>query len=91
MNLDEATSIVVSVISSVQKNDTAISLESPLVGNGALLDSMQLVELCLSLEDTAEEHEFEFDWASGATMSRSSSIFRSVETLCAEFHRQSEK
>ena len=41
----------------------------------AILDSMSLVEVCLALEDLADEHGFEFDWTSEATMSKSRSIF----------------
>ena len=61
-----------------------------LIGGKSLLDSMNLVEVCLLLEDLADEHGFEFDWASEAAMSRSRSMFRSVSTLAKEFSNQSE-
>jgi|TARA_B110000967_G_C18428998_1_gene337536 hypothetical protein len=32
-----------------------------LVGGETLLDSMKLVEVCLALEDLADEHGFKFD------------------------------
>jgi len=63
---------------------------TPLIGDGSVLDSMRLVELCLSLEDLASEHGFEFDWTSEAAMSRSRSIFRTAGALADEFVRQSQ-
>lgn len=64
---------------------------TPLIGDGSVLDSMRLVELCLSLEDLAGEHGFEFDWTSEAAMSRSRSIFRTAGALADEFVRQSQE
>ena len=63
---------------------------TPLIGDGSVLDSMRLVELCLSLEDLASERGFEFDWTSEAAMSRSRSIFRTAGALADEFVRQSQ-
>lgn len=63
---------------------------TPLIGDGSVLDSMRLVELCLSLEDLASEQGFEFDWTSEAAMSRSRSIFRTAGALADEFVRQSQ-
>ncbi len=59
-----------------------------LIGSESQLDSMQLVELCLSLEDKASEMGFVFDWTSKNAMSKSSSIFLSVESLADEFIKQ---
>lgn len=64
--------------------------ETPLIGDASVLDSMRLVELCLSLEDLASDRGFEFDWTSEAAMSRSRSIFRTAGALADEFIRQSE-
>jgi acyl carrier protein len=64
--------------------------ETPLIGDASVLDSMRLVELCLSLEDLAGDQGFEFDWTSEAAMSRSRSIFRTAGALADEFIRQSE-
>lgn len=55
-----------------------------------MLDSMKLVEVCLALEDLADEHGFEFDWTSDAAMSKSRGMFRSVSALSEEFASQSE-
>ena len=52
---------------------------------------MELVELCLALEDIAEEYDFEFEWTNAAAMSKSRSIFRSIAALSEDFARQSER
>ena len=51
---------------------------------------MGLVEVCLALEDIADEHGFEFDWTSETALSKSQSMFRTVATLSEEFVKQSE-
>lgn len=90
MNIEQASKIVIKAISDVIKKKTEISEDMELIGEKSLLDSMNLVEVCLLLEDLAEEHGFEFDWTSEAAMSRSRSMFRSVRTLAEEFVNQSE-
>lgn len=65
-----------------------ITMDTPLVGDNRLLDSLGLVELCLRLEDRATEMGFEFDWTSEDAMSRSRSMFRSIRALQEEFTRQ---
>ncbi len=62
----------------------------PLIGVEGVLDSMKLVELCLALEDKAAEIGFEFDWTSEEAMSRSRSMFRTADSLAAEFISQME-
>lgn len=74
----------------INDNSIIVDSETALVGSDASLDSMKLVELCLSLEDEAEEMSFEFDWTSDAAMSKSRSIFRNVGSLIDEFTRQME-
>lgn len=68
-------------------NDKTIQVnnDTPLIGDGSVLDSMKLVELCLALEDSAEEIGFEFDWTSDQAMSRSHSMFRTAGSLATEF------
>lgn len=68
-----------------------ISDETPLIGDGSVLDSMKLVELCLILEDMASEHGFSFDWTSDSAMSRSRSMFRTAGALAEEFIAQMER
>ena len=48
---------------------------------------MNIVNLCLRLEDLAKTQGFDFDW-SGETMSKSKSMFRSVTFLSEEFLKQ---
>jgi len=74
-----------------KKGLTSITGEFPLIGDKGLLDSMNLVELCLSLEDFADELEFEFDWTSDSAMSRSRSMFKTVNSLTDEFITQMDK
>ena len=90
MNIKEATKIVTKAISDILNGKAKISEDTQLIGGESLLDSMNLVEVCLLLEDLADEHGFEFDWISEAAMSRSRSMFRSVSTLAKEFSNQSE-
>ena len=80
---------VLSEVRSVVKDESvALTADTVLIGNGRVLDSMALVELCLRLEDRAASMGFEFDWTSESAMSRSRSMFRSVGALQEEFSRQ---
>ena len=65
-----------------------INLKSKLIGSSSFIDSMTLVQLCIALEDYSNKLNFQFDWTSEKTMSRSHSIFRSVDTLVKEFLKQ---
>ena len=92
MNIEQAEEIVITAISEALEDleDKAeVSDEMQLIGGESLLDSMKLVEVCLVLEDLADEHGFEFDWTSEAAMSKSRSMFRSVASLAEEFANQS--
>lgn len=73
------------------KEAGGIGDNTPLLGGDAVLNSMRLVELCLLLEDKAEELGFEFDWTSESAMSRSRGMFRTAEALASEFLRQMEE
>jgi acyl carrier protein len=90
MHIKQATEIVISAINDTLESQTEISEEMQLIGGESLLDSMKLVEVCLLLEDTSNEHGFEFDWTSESTMSKARSMFRSVATLADAFATQSE-
>ena len=90
MNLEKAKEIVISAINDALQDKAEITEEMQLIGGESLLDSMKLVEVCLALEDLADEHGFEFDWTSEAAMSKSRSMFRSVATLAEELANQSE-
>ena len=68
--------------------DSPVSDDTPLIGDDRALDSMKLLEVCLSLEDLASQRGFEFDWTSETAMSKSRSMFRTAGTLAAEFLSQ---
>ena len=78
------------IIDVIEDKTIQVNDNTQLIGDGSVLDSMKLVELCLSLEDYAEEKGFEFDWTSGQAMSRSRSMFRTVDSLVTEFLSQME-
>ena len=90
MNTEQAKEIVIRSINDALEGKAEISEDMQLIGGEALLDSMKLVEVCLALEDLADEHGFEFDWTSDAAMSKSRGMFRSVSALSEEFASQSE-
>ena len=64
--------------------------QSPLVGPGSAITSMQLVQICLRLEDEADALGGRFDWTSEKAMSQLAGLFASVEALCDQFNRQLE-
>jgi hypothetical protein len=88
-SLVEVELLVISVIRKYSLKKTfEITLETPLLGSDRFLDSMNLIEVCLNLEDLAKELGFEFDWTSSDAMSKSLSIFRTVRSLSEEFYEQ---
>ena len=89
MNIEQAKEIVISAVNTALKGEAKISEDMQLIGGESLLDSMKLVEVCIALEDLADEHGFEFDWTSETAMSKSRSMFRSVAALAEEFANQS--
>jgi len=90
MNIGQAKEIVILAINDALEGNVEIKEDMQLIGGESVLDSMKLVEVCLALEDLADEHGFEFDWTSEAAMSKSRSMFRSVSALAEEFANQSE-
>ena len=82
-------SIVYAAIKSLLEDaSVTVTDDTALIGDGNLLDSMKMVELCLLLEDKATELGFEFDWTSDTAMSRSRSMFRTAGALATEFLAQ---
>tara|TARA_B110000196_G_C20901623_1_gene546205 strand:+ start:82 stop:378 length:297 start_codon:yes stop_codon:yes gene_type:complete len=69
-----------------------ITKKTPLIGgeseSESIIDSVDLVDMCLSLEDFAVELGFEFDWTSEKAMSATNSIFKDAGSLSKEFIRQ---
>ena len=90
MDIVKAKIDVIRIITLTTNSKMEVTEEMQLIGGESLLDSMKLVEVCLALEDLADEHGFEFDWTSEAAMSKSRSMFRSVAALAEEFTNQSE-
>ena len=94
MDINEATEVVVNSIKLIIKEDSInnnieLNSKTKLISEESILDSMGIVEVCVALEDFADEHGFEFDWTSETAMSKSKSMFRTVESLSKEFSEQS--
>ena len=88
LDVDTKQRILETIAKLTDDKTLAVSEHTALIGDGRVLDSMKLVELCLALEDMAGELGFEFDWTSEAAMSRSRSMFRTAGTLASEFIAQ---
>ena len=94
MNKEQAIEMITSKIKDdLELNDISpnIQHDTPIIGSKSPIDSMGLVQLCLSLEEKAEELGFEFDWTTETAMSRSRGMFRSIESLSEEFLAQYHK
>lgn len=90
MNIEQAKEVVLSAIGKVLDRRCEITDDTQLIGDESMLDSMKLVEVCLALEDLADEHGFEFDWTSEVAMSKSRGMFSTAGTLAREFISQME-
>ena len=91
MDRGQAIEIIMSTIKDdleLKGIDSEIQHDTPIIGSKSPIDSRGLVQLCLSLEEKAEELGFEFDWTTESAMSRSRGMFRSVESLSDEFLSQ---
>jgi acyl carrier protein len=91
MNKTEIRSFLISTILNdleVDEKVHEINLNTPVVGSNSPIDSMGLVQLCLCLEDKAEELGFDFDWTAENAMSRSRGMFKSIDSLSDEFLSQ---
>ena len=86
---DSRRRIFAAIAGLVEDKTIAVVDDTALIGDGSVLDSMKLVELCLALEDIATELGFDFDWTSETAMSRSRSMFRTAGALASEFIAQS--
>ena len=91
MKLDLAIQIVIEAVEEAVEGQLEISEDTELWGGDPKLDSMKIVEICVSLEDAADEQGFDFDWTSESALSKSRSMFRSVKSLAEEFFAQSER
>ena len=94
MTLDDTIHFIRKTVNqSLNKNNVKVTIKpnTSLIGGESGLDSMKLVELCIALQDKASELGFEFDWTSENAMSKSRSMFRSVQSLATEFIKQQSK
>jgi acyl carrier protein len=82
--------ILAAIASVAEKPLSSIVPNTQLIGDGSILDSMKLVELCLQLEDMAAELGFDFDWTSELAMSKSRGMFRTAASLTEQFIAQLE-
>lgn len=89
LSIDESRDLVLrEVFRSLRDENLRIELDTVLMGESGVLDSIILIELCVGLEDRSSELGFEFDWTSDVAMSKSRSMFSTVESLAQEFHNQ---
>jgi acyl carrier protein len=79
---------IFNAIAAQLEKTSPVSDNTPLIGDDRALDSMKLLEVCLSLEDIATDLGFEFDWTSETAMSKSRSMFRTAGALATEFISQ---
>ena len=88
-DLKKVEEIVFKEIKNVSEDkQSIITKTTPLIGDEGTIDSVDLVDMCLSLEDFAVELGFEFDWTSEKAMSATNSIFKDAGSLANEFIRQ---
>ncbi len=76
------------IINEIVDEDIKLEPSTPLVGGNSSIDSMNLVQICIALEEKSQDDGFNFDWTSEKAMSAMNSIFRSPESLNAEYNSQ---
>lgn len=79
---------LINIIKNIIEEEMSLEENSPLVGGDSLIDSMNLVQICIALEDKSLEDGFEFDWTSEKAMSSLNSVFKTPKTLADEYNRQ---
>ena len=79
---------LINIIKNIIQEEMNIEENSPLVGGDSLIDSMNLVQICIALEDKSLEDGFEFDWTSEKAMSSLNSVLKTPKTLADEYNRQ---
>ena len=88
ISASEIIEIIKNLVDMNGKNIDEFNESSSLVGGNSSLDSMEIVQLCIQLEEKSQEMGFLFDWTSEKAMSNSNSIFKNVNSLASEFNRQ---
>lgn len=79
---------LITIINNVIDDEISLSKDTPLIGGESSIDSMNLVQICIELEEKANDEGFQFDWTSEKAMSILNSIFKTPETLTKEYNRQ---
>ena len=79
---------LINIIKNIIEEEMSLEENSPLIGGNSLIDSMNLVQICIALEDKSLEDGFEFDWTSEKAMSSQNSVFKTPKTLADEYNRQ---
>ena len=79
---------LISLIKNFLNEEIELEDNTPLIGGLSSIDSMNLVQICLALEEKSEEEGFDFDWRSEKAMSSLNSIFKTPQTLAEEYNRQ---
>ena len=69
MNIQQAKEIVFIAVNEALEIKVEVTEDSRLVGHNSLLDSMKLVEVCLTLEDLADDNGFVTHFAWGIHLS----------------------
>ncbi len=82
------TSELINLIDNTIQEKLGLDENTPLIGINSSIDSMNLVQICIALEEKSEEEGFEFDWKSEKAMSVLNSIFRNPKALTEEYNRQ---
>ena len=80
--------IVIDTLIKIVSSGAVINSDSSLIGEKRILDSFGLVEFCVSLEENLKNSQIQFDWTSDTAMSKSSSMFKNVKSLCEEIYNQ---
>tara|TARA_B100000212_G_C26963233_1_gene359376 strand:+ start:224 stop:481 length:258 start_codon:yes stop_codon:yes gene_type:complete len=77
---------LITLIKDVVEVEISLDKDTPLIGGNSEIDSLNMVEICMALEEKANDQGFEFD--SEKVMSSIDTIFKSPETLTIEYNRQ---
>ncbi len=79
---------LIKIIKDSVDEDFELNSSSPLIGENSIIDSMNLVQICISLEEKSQDDGFDFDWTSEKAMSSLNSIFKTPITLTNEYNLQ---
>ena len=79
---------LINIINNVVEDNNELVSSSPLIGEDSSIDSMNLVQICIALEEKSQEDGFYFDWTSEKAMSSLNSIFKTPASLTEEYNSQ---